>query len=447
MSSSTASTQSLNRRAYECVDVGFEIHGAYWHETIKQVPTDTTIATLNANYVVKQSPLTQLYFDAGKDKTRHLYYRGLKWDGETTLEEMLAPGQTKITFNFVWEEKEELLDVQFLIHDSDWTQTIHDVSKDTTVGALNLNFGLLSGSLVPDFRNQEGDQVWYQGYRLNRAIYYQGHKVDPDTRVGDLVQCDQTNVAVHFVWLDDEEQKMLPCDEENIDEFFQEQDEREFEEAGEEFVHDLDLYYEDQLYTAQDHAQRRPSTMTYALAAQKAAIKKHHKTAAEQSVLFTFKGEVKLPPMPQTPEQTPAFSMCIPRVFPNIGDRRVRAIFYNLGYPEIEEIDFVKCEGRNKRTGHPERYNRVFIHFKAMEISSQSTTVHTSISKILNGEQIKIMYDYPWYWLVSISTSTRPAKRPTPPQIMLNEPQTSLSEYELWLSRETEEAYGHYYYE
>ena len=447
MSSSTASTQSLNRRAYECVDVGFEIHGAYWHETIKQVPTDTTIATLNANYVVKQSPLTQLYFDAGKDKTRHLYYRGLKWDGETTLEEMLAPGQTKITFNFVWEEKEELLDVQFLIHDSDWTQTIHDVSKDTTVGALNLNFGLLSGSLVPNFRNQEGDQVWYQGYRLNRAIYYQGHKVDPDTRVGDLVQCDQTNVAVHFVWLDDEEQKMLPCDEENIDEFFQEQDEREFEEAGEEFVHDLDLYYEDQLYTAQDHAQRRPSTMTYALAAQKAAIKKHHKTAAEQSVLFTFKGEVKLPPMPQTPEQTPAFSMCIPRVFPNIGQRRVRAIFYNLGYPEIEEIDFVKCEGRNKRTGHPERYNRVFIHFKAMEISSQSTTVHTSISKILNGEQIKIMYDYPWYWLVSISTSTRPAKRPTPPQIMLNEPQTSLSEYELWLSRETEEAYGHYYYE
>ena len=423
MSSSTNSTQSLNRRAYECVDVGFEIHGAYWHDTIRQVPTDTTIATLNANYVVKQSPLTQLYFDAGKGKTRHLYYRGLKWGGETTLRELLAPGQTKITFNFVWEEKEELLDVQFLIHDSDWTQTIHDVSKDTNVGALNLNFGLLSGSLVPNFRNQEGDQVWYQGYRLNRAIYYQGHKVDPDTRVGDLVQCDQTNIAVHFVWLDDEEQTMLPCDEENIDEFFQEQDEREFEK---EFLRDLDLYYEDQLYTAQDHAQRRPCTMTSALAAQKAAIKRHHKTAPK-SVSFA------IPPPPAfSPETTPAFSMCIPRVFSNIGERRVRAIFYNLGYPEIEEIDFVKCEGRNKRTGHPERYNRVFIHFKAMEISSQSTTIHTSINKILNGEQVKIVYDDPWYWMVSLSTSTRPEKRPAPPRIVLEDPRKKMPESQIW---------------
>lgn len=423
--SATNSTQPQDRRAYECVDVGFEIHGVYWHETIRQVPTDTTIATLNANYVVTQSLLTQLYFDAGKDKTRHLYYRGLKWEGDTTLQELLAPGQTKITFNFVWEDKEELIDVQFLIHNSGWTQTIRGVSKDTTVGALNLNFGLLTGTLVPEFQNR--DKV--------RTIYYKEYNIEPDTRVGDLVDYGARNITFHFVWIHPDEQTMLPCDEENIDEFFRE---RDFEEAGEQFLHDLDLYYEDQLYTAQDHAERKPSTMTYAMAAQKAAVERHHKTAAPKSVSFA------IPPPPGfSQETTPAFSMCIPRVYSNINERRVRAIFYNLGYPEIEEIDFVKCEGFNKQTGLPQSYNRVFIHFKAMEISSQ-TTIHTSICKILNGEQLMIVYDDPWYWIVSLSRSTRPEKRPAPPRIVLEDPREKMTISQLWGQDEDWTSY-HYY--
>lgn len=386
------------------VDVGFEIHGLTWHETIKQVPTNTTVAVLNSQFEnFTGSLVAQFYFDAGKGKTRHLYYNGVKINGYTTISQLLAPGQTKITFNFVWEDKEELIDVQFLIHNSNWTQTIHGVSKNTTVGALNLSFGLLTGTLVPEFRNR--GKV--------RTIYYQGYKVDPDTRVGDLVECDETNVAVHFVWIHPDEQTMLPCDEDNIDAFFREQ---EFEEAGEQFLHDLDLYYEDQLYTAQDYAERKPSTMTYAMAAQKAAIEKHHKTAA--------------PPPP--PETTPAFSMCIPRVYSNINERRIRAIFYNLGYPEIEEIDFVKCEGVNKQTGLPQSYNRVFIHFKTMEISCQTTIIHTSICKILNGEQVKIVYDDPWYWMVSLSKSTRPAKRSAPPRIVLEDPREKMTESQIW---------------
>ena len=423
MSSSAAFTTNSTQPQEDRVDVGFEIHGLTWHETIKQVPTNTTVAVLNSQFEnFTGSLVAHFYFDAGKGKTRHLYYDGVKINGYTTLSRLLMPGQTKITFNFVWEDKEELIDVQFLIHDSSWTQTIHGVSKDTTVGALNLNFGLLTGTLVPEFQNR--DKV--------RTIYYQGYKVNPDTRIGDLVQCDKT-VSVHFVWLDGEERKMLHCDEENIDEFFREQDKREFEEAGEQFLHDLDLYYEDQLYTAQDYAERKPSTMSYAMAAQKAAIERHDNTGktiakeVAEAVLNPNRNEKSC-----SQEHTPAFSMCIPRVYSNINERRVRKIFYNLGYPEIEEIDFVKCEGVNKQTGRPQSYNRVFIHFKVMEISCQTTTIHASINKILDGEQVKIVYDDPWYWMVSLSKSVRPEKRPAPPRIVLEDPREKMPESQIW---------------
>lgn len=401
MYSSSTTNQPLDRR----IDVGFEIHGLCWHETIKQVPTNTKVAALNSQF-------ENLTGSRPSSTTRHLYYNGVKINEYTTLSQLLTPEQTKITFNFVWEDK-EVIDVQFLIHDSDWTQTIRGVSKETTVGALNLNFGFLTWTLVPEFQNR--DKV--------RWVYYKEYNIEPDTRVGDLVDYGARNITFHFVWIHPDEQTMLPCDEENIAEFFREQ-----EEIEEQFLHDLDLYYEDQLYTAQDYAQRRPmlNHMSYAMAAQKAAVEKHHNTASK-SVSFA------IPPPPAfSPEHTQAFSMCIPRVFPNINERRVHAIFYNLGYPEIEEIDFVKCEGRNKRTGQSEAYNRVFIHFNAMEISSQSTTIHTSIRKILNGERVKIMYDEPWYWMVSLSRSTRPEKRPVPPKIVLEYPREKMTESQIW---------------
>ena len=35
-------------------------------------------------------------------------------------------------------------------------------------------------------------------------------------------------------------------------------------------------------------------------------------------------------------------SLCIPRVFPNIDERRIRRIFDELGMGEIERIDIIK---------------------------------------------------------------------------------------------------------
>ena len=78
MSSSSASATNSTQpqdRAYNRVDVGFAIHGLCWHETIRQVTTDTKVATLNDGFEKFTGALhAQFYFDAGKGKTRHLYY-------------------------------------------------------------------------------------------------------------------------------------------------------------------------------------------------------------------------------------------------------------------------------------------------------------------------------------------------------------------------------------
>ena len=117
------------------------------------------------------------------------------------------------------------------------------------------------------------------------------------------------------------------------------------------------------------------------------------------------------PPMgpPPPPAGYPAFSICIPHVFNNIGEPRIRAIFRELGYPSIESIDFVRIH----KTGP--QANKVFVHFCAATYTSRDQTVDQTINMILRGETVKIVYDDPWFWNVSMSRSKRPTyRRPAP---------------------------------
>ena len=342
--------------------------------------------------------------------------------------------------------------VHFFIHGSTWSETLHHVRTTSHVGALNENFKILTGRLVPDYDNNKRDKL--------RVVHFEGREIDPDTRLEELLAPNQTDIILYFVWRD----TFNANDQEIINAFLNEQNEREFEEAGEEFLHELDLYYEDQLYTAQDHDEREPSTLSYAKVAQKACIEKHHKTASAVSNGFDDPWELDHASGSVTPKlqtnttpcdclpriivppggDTPAFSLCIPRVFQNIGERRIRAIFINLGYPQINEIDFVCCEGRNKHTGQHENYNRVFVHFLPMSVTQQTFTVRRSLRKMFNGEQVKIVYDDPWYWMVSLSRSTRPEKRPAPPRIVLEDPRERMTESQIWGHDEDWSSY-HYY--
>ena len=86
-------------------------------------------------------------------------------------------------------------------------------------------------------------------------------------------------------------------------------------------------------------------------------------------------------------------SLCIPRVFVNIDEKRIRRIFDELNMGDILRIDVV-----SKTTEKGEKFNRVFIHFKKWFSNENSDTAR---ERLLNGKEIKIIYDDPWFWKVS----------------------------------------------
>jgi hypothetical protein len=86
-------------------------------------------------------------------------------------------------------------------------------------------------------------------------------------------------------------------------------------------------------------------------------------------------------------------SLCIPRVFSNIDESRIRRIFNELDMGEIERIDIV-----GKTTEKGEKFNRVFVHFKKWFVNKNADIAR---ERLINGKEIKIIYDDPWFWKVS----------------------------------------------
>jgi hypothetical protein len=76
-------------------------------------------------------------------------------------------------------------------------------------------------------------------------------------------------------------------------------------------------------------------------------------------------------------------SLCIPRVFANITEQRIRAIFTELTLGELERVDIV-----SKITEKGDRYNRVYIHFRRW---SNTENANIARERLLNGKEIKII--------------------------------------------------------
>jgi hypothetical protein len=86
-------------------------------------------------------------------------------------------------------------------------------------------------------------------------------------------------------------------------------------------------------------------------------------------------------------------SLCIPRVFSNIGERHIYQIFDDLRLGDISRIDIVRA---NNAKG--DKCNRVFIHFSRWYNNRNADTAR---ERLLNGNDIKVIYDEPWYWKVA----------------------------------------------
>lgn len=96
-------------------------------------------------------------------------------------------------------------------------------------------------------------------------------------------------------------------------------------------------------------------------------------------------------------------SLCIPRVFVNIDEKCVRSVFEQL-LGKIYRVDIIE---RINEKG--EKYKRIFVHF---EYWYNTEEAQKAKARLEEGKELKIVYDEPWFWKVSINkVNTRPRQR------------------------------------
>jgi hypothetical protein len=94
-------------------------------------------------------------------------------------------------------------------------------------------------------------------------------------------------------------------------------------------------------------------------------------------------------------ESKPNRCLVIPRVFTNINEARIKRIFQDLKLGYIDHIDIVAV-AQNKEDG--KQFNKVFVHFSSWFTNE---TAQRAVAKLEKGDEIKIIYDEPWFWKVS----------------------------------------------
>ncbi len=131
--------------------------------------------------------------------------------------------------------------------------------------------------------------------------------------------------------------------------------------------------------------------------------------SANNSGAEIAKHESRTEPKPNEP------SICIPRVFKSITRKDIYVVFEKLDLGAIGRIDMVA-----KTNERGECYNKVFIHFKLW--NKKNPTVQATRDKLLKGEEVKIVYNEPWFWKCSASRVEKPEFRDysaPPPRIDL----------------------------
>ena len=96
---------------------------------------------------------------------------------------------------------------------------------------------------------------------------------------------------------------------------------------------------------------------------------------------------------------TAAMSLCIPRVFNNITEAKVYNVFNKLNIGKIHSINMIE---RTNKKG--KMVKCVFINFYYWYLNERSQMRN----QLLSGKEIKVVYDDPWFWNVSIKRNNKP---------------------------------------
>ena len=100
-------------------------------------------------------------------------------------------------------------------------------------------------------------------------------------------------------------------------------------------------------------------------------------------------------------------SICIPRTFRTIrGDQTKRAVFNTFRDLRIGHIDRIDTVHKTDQRG--EHYCTVYVHLR-WNMSSQ--LARETRQKLLDGNDIKVVYDEPWFWKCTMSNMEKPEDR------------------------------------
>ena len=99
--------------------------------------------------------------------------------------------------------------------------------------------------------------------------------------------------------------------------------------------------------------------------------------------------------MSNTTNETSPLSLCIPRLTGEIKETFIRHVFNKLNLGQIGRIDLIV-----KRNEKNEIYKTAFIHYNNWNINDNTIYIK---NRLQNNQDIKIVYDDPWYWKVSLN--------------------------------------------
>jgi hypothetical protein len=85
-----------------------------------------------------------------------------------------------------------------------------------------------------------------------------------------------------------------------------------------------------------------------------------------------------------------SLNVFVPHVFPNFDEEYMTKAFSKIGV--VDHMDFVSKQDRNGKL-----YNAVYIHFTSWHTNSTATKMRNALEA---GEQSKLVYDTPWFWVV-----------------------------------------------
>jgi hypothetical protein len=94
-------------------------------------------------------------------------------------------------------------------------------------------------------------------------------------------------------------------------------------------------------------------------------------------------------------------SICIPRVFANIGWKRIKSTIEEAGWGTVAHVDMVM-----KTSPDGQEYKRVFVHFNEWK----DTDVQADL---MADKEVTLTYNDPWFWKITKSRSVATGAAPS----------------------------------